>query len=217
MKSEAMSKLYRRVLGPVTGVLAQALYACKGHQSAPTGTASLKSLRVDSGVRVVALLPRDTIDASDQAPVILDYYVVNGPKATQFDNDPLSYTFRVETFEGREIRAVERNGPASGSYGETKLNLPARALLRQSINLRRIADGAGYGGLDPMKAASVCLTRYSLQDRGKYRIIVDYTGRELSWRQDTPVSSKAAADTSAVSHSVPNARHLSDTAILVVR
>lgn len=175
--------------------------------------------RVDSGLRLVVFVSRDTIAASDQTAVEVNYLVVNGPKRVMFDNEPGLFSVQIWSSKGQIVSPDSAASPASGSLGETKLVLPARAVLSQVLNLRCIADGAGYGGADPATASDRCLGSYSLRTRDSYRIVVDYRGPDLRWQQAVTTDRRAGSrlDTDNVLQSMLRALHLADTAVLVVR
>jgi len=188
-------------------------------RSMPADRSPLSMLKVDSGTKLVLKLPRDTIAADDQAAIEVSYYVVNGPKQTTFDNEPGFYNLHVETVDGRPVNPTNPNSPASGSLGETRISLPARAVLGQVVNLRCIQDGAGYAGGDPAASAATCLGSYPLHDRGSYRIILEYSGPDFRWQQPEREAGRGtpAVDTGATLRVIPGARHMADTAVLVVR
>lgn len=177
---------------------------------------SVPMLRVDSGTKLVVVLPRDTIALHDNAPVEVHYYVVNGPQRITLDNDPGFYSVRIETSAGRPVRPTGDLSPASGSLGQTRMELPARAILGQLVNLHCIQDGAGYSGGDPA-ASDACLGSYPLQESGSYRVIIEYAGPEFRWEQGPRSGSTAAVDTGATLKAISNARKMADTAVLVVR
>jgi len=188
-------------------------------QKAPSIRSPLSMLKTDSGTKLVLSLPRDTIAADDQTPLAVNYYIVNGPGRTTFDNEPGLYNLRVQTADGRLINPSNPSSPAAGSLGETRISLPARAILGQVVNLRCIQDGAGYAGGDPAGASADCLGSYPLHERGSYLIILEYSGPDFTWQQPAKASKRgtAAVDTGAALKVIPGARHLADTANLVVR
>jgi len=179
---------------------------------------ALPLLKVDSGATVVIALARDTIAPSDRAAVEVYYYVVNGPRRTIFDNDPGFYSLHVQTSEGFSAGPTNVTAPITGSLGQTRMSLPARAIFGQVVNLRCIQDGAGYGEGDPA-GWGACLGGYSLHEPGSYRIVLEYWGPDFKWQQakESGGSEIAAADTGAVLEVLPRARHMADTVTLVVR
>lgn len=162
-----------------------------------------------SALRVV--LPKDTVQARDRAPLKIAYYIINGANPIQFDNNPGFYEVRVETDKGSLVQPNRLAAPAGGSWGETRQVLPAGAVLGQVLNLRCIQDGAGYGG-DPLTASEDCIAVYGLEQPGSYRVVMRYEGPTIEW--DSAEVDGAAADTGG---GVRNARLvLSDTASLIV-
>ena len=179
----------------------------------------LSMFTVDSGVKLVITLPRDTIASDDQSPIDVNYYVVTGPTELIFDNNPGLYDLHVLTADGRLVKPTIERYTASMMIGETKLSLPARAMLGQALNLRCVQDEAGYGGGDPAGASDSCLGGYPLHERGSYRIIINYRGPDLRWRRPTSAaeSSRAVFGKRAILEVIPDARHLADTATIVVK
>jgi hypothetical protein len=212
----------RRPLIGSAGVSLMLSLVC-GCSTSPRNTSAARSplsrLKADSGTKLVLSLVRDTIVADDQAALEVNYYIVNGPKRTTFDNEPGFFRLQVQTVDGRPINPSNPSSPASGSLGETKISLPARAILGQVVNLRCVQDGAGYAGGDPAGVSTNCLGSYPLHERGSYRIVLDYSGPEFTWQQAAGATGRGAAalDTGATLKVIPNARHMADTAILVVR
>jgi len=211
----------RRPLMGSAGVSLMLSLLC-GCSASPRNTTSARSplsmLKVDSGTKLVLSLPRDTIAADDQAAIEVNYYVVNGPKRTTFDNEPGFYSLQVQTSGGRPVNAINPSAPATGSLGDTRISLPARAILGQVVNLRCIQDGAGYAGGDPAGAAAPCLGGYPLRERGTYRIIIEYSGPDFGSQQaERAAGSNAAADTGARLKAIPGARHMAATATIVVK
>ena len=214
-----MTTRFRRPVGLCAVMLAPSILSGCVHSREDASTAHpAHSFRVDSGLKLVVVMGRDTIRPDEQASIEVNFYVVNGPQLTTFDNDPGFYTVRVETSDGRPVNLVDPNGPASGSLGETRISLPARATLGQVINLRCLADGGGYAARDPAGSSRICLGSYPFRESGKYQVIVDYLGPEFRWqRLPMPRGGNAAVDTGGTLTTLAGARHMADTAILVVR
>ena len=172
--------------------------------------------KANSGIELRIDIPRDTISADDRGAVEMHYYIINGPRAAIFDNAPGSYEIRVERIDGESVPPVVVTSPVTGSQGQTTMELPARAVLGQVMNLRCIQDGAGYRG-DP-SAPDRCLGLYKLDQAGSYRVILQYEGPDLQWPK--PVPGNAPMDSGAANaraiQVVEAGRRLADTASLVV-
>lgn len=166
-------------------------------------------------MKLRVVLPRDTIAADDHAAVEVYYYVINGPSEVVFDNGPGFYSVRLQTLAGQDLRPIDTTAPVTSSMGpfQTRIALPARAVLGQVVNLRCVADAGGYLG-DPIQA-STCLGRYRLEERGSYRVIVEYAGPEFRLEQQQRKAG-SGFDTAFLKE-VPQGRHMADTAKFVVR
>ena len=194
------------------------LWRCSDFQrNTPLARSSLSMLKVDSGAKLVVALPRDTISADDNAAIEVHYYVVNGPKRITFDNNPGFYSLQVQTSEGQPVTPSNATAPVTGSIGPTRIELPARAILGQVVDLRCVRDEAGYGG-DPT-ASDACLGGYPLHERGSYRIILEYWGPEFKWQPPETTGGRGtpAADTGGILKTIPRGRHMADTVTLMVK
>lgn len=152
----------------------------------------------DAEVALRLVLAEDTLGTAARKGEILYYYIVNGSSPRQLDLNPGNFRITVRTESGDVVKPSNVASPASGSWGQTTLMLPARAILGQALDLRCIRDGAGYSG-DPLEKED-CLGGYRLHVPGVYEIILQYllddiTSRELA--EDavvTDTSIAAAAD-----------------------
>jgi hypothetical protein len=167
-------------------------------------TRPFDSLRSAAEMTLRIELARDTITADDNAIVAVHYYIVNGSQPTTFDNNPGFFRIRIENEGGSPIAPVRVAYPVTGFWGSTTLELPARAVLGQVIDLRCIQDRAGYAG-DPIEPVD-CLVMYQLNRPGMYRVIIEYDGPGYRWDTD-----------SGTQQIVDSERQLADTASLIVR
>ena len=117
------------------------------------------SITADSDVALVGRLPRDTVFLADSSPLLLHYYIANGPAGTWFENQPGLFFFDIQKLDGTSIVGPEVTHPKTGTYGTTRLFLPARAVLGQVVNLRCIQDGLGYWVREPGGWGD-CLARF---------------------------------------------------------
>jgi hypothetical protein len=119
--------------------LALVAAGCSGRSREPARESvgiSVLEARVDTGLELRVVLPRDTIQTRDRERIEVLTLIVNGPRATRFNNDPGRFGYGIETIDGRPVRPDRFTYPPTGANGETGLLLPARAVLVQTRDLR---------------------------------------------------------------------------------
>ena len=174
---------------------------------------SLLAMRRDTGLELRIELQRDSIRVGDREPVELRYVVANGPKPARFSNEPGRFIVRLEDATGAEVPPASAGPPVTGSWGpDVEFLMPGGGALGQTMNLRCIEHGAGYG---EAPTENDCVARYEFRTPGEYRVVLQYHGPEVWPDLD---SLKANTPTGQVPQLEPSARgrRMTDTAKLVV-
>ena len=160
----------------ISAFLVAVVVACSPAAPAPArgpADASVIAPRVENGIELRAVLPRDTIAAGDREPLHVLYLVVNGPVPTPFANEPTLYALKILRSDGTLAPFDGSGSPALGSDGNaTRLVLPANAILAQVADLRCIDQGSYVSP----KQRGECLMRFRLDQPGTYRVVVEYHG-----------------------------------------
>lgn len=210
---QASNLIWRWVVPAVMCVLAFA--GCSPRGEAPADLAHRPVIAaVDTGAVLRVVLPQDTIKGGGRADVPFYFYVINGPSPLMFDNEPGTFTVSVHAQSGNTIEPVFVMSPVLASYGETTLDLPARAILGQVMNLACISDGAGYGG-DPLDGKQ-CLGYFQFDQPGTYRVVLSYEGDLLRWPRMEEGATGMDTASKVRPERIRGGRRMSDRATLVV-
>lgn len=199
---------------PAAGFIFILLAACGNQTPRPhSDELSLLATKPDTGLELRIGLRRDSIHVGDREPVELVYAVANGPKPTRFNNEPGRFVVRLENASGVEIPPASAGPPVTGSWGpDVEFLMPGGGALVQTVNLRCIEHGAGYG---EAPSEGDCLANYNFRTPGEYRLILQYYGPEV-WPNLDSLKTNTPAGQVAQVRRIANGRRMADTTRLVV-